>query len=315
MLSIIQVVQQGLEIKENVKRMEHGFSHAWNKMIDKILSWYDAFIVNIPNIAVAIIVFSLSILLSRSISKLCMRLFRNSSMQDSEKKIISRIIATVFIILGLMLALLVLNLSNVMKTILAGAGVMGLAVGLALQGTLSNTFSGIVLSVVKQIRIGDWIESNSYEGEIVDIDFRMTSLKTVDNNIVLIPNKLVLENAIKNYSLTDTKRIILKCGVGYESDLELVRKITIEVVEKNVEKLMRDLEVLFVYREFGDSSINYELRFWVNTDSGLEALKIKSDIIIAIKKAYDANGINIPFPIRTLDIPTNTLEKLTTKNS
>ena len=302
------------EVKENVQEMKSGFDDAWYKMWDKVDSWKDGLITNIPNIIIAVVVFTITVFISRYVYKLAMRLLRKNSMQHSAKKVIARVSSIFVVLLGLFLALLVLNLNNVVTTLLTGAGVAGLVVGLALQDTLTNTFSGITLSVIKQVKIGDWIECNGYEGEVVDIDFRVTTLREVDNNIVLMPNKMVINNVVKNTSIAQQKRVILKCGVAYGSDLQQVQTIVLDLVQNKVEKLLKDKDVLFVFREFGDSSINFELRYYVDTPSVIESMKIKSDFMIEMKKAFDENNIEIPFPMRTLDIPKETLKVLADKS-
>jgi small conductance mechanosensitive channel len=283
--------------------MKNQFLEAWSKMLDKLMSWLDAIIINIPNILIAIIVFIVAILISKYVNKLTLRILDKGKLQRSMKEVIAKLMAIITILLGLFLILGILDLSKTLNTLLAGAGVAGLAVGLALQGAMANTYSGIILSYIKFVKIGDWIESNDYEGEIINIDLRAVTLKQVDNNLVYIPNKQVVENPIKNYSKTKKSRVILNCGVGYESDLEFVKKLAIETITNYFDAVKKTDEVLFLYREFGDSAINFELRYWINSTSGLEVAKSKTEAIIQLKKAFDANNINIPFPIRTLDIP------------
>jgi small conductance mechanosensitive channel len=208
-----------------------------------------------------------------------------------------------FLILG------ILDLSKTLNTILAGAGVAGLAIGLALQGAISNTYSGIILSYIDQIKFGDWIQSNDYEGEVVDINLRTVTIKQRDNNLVYLPNKLVLENPIRNFSTTPKTRVIVDCGIAYSSDLEFVKKLVKETIYQAFKDFNSQEEVIFFYKEFGDSSINFETRFWVDSKSALEVALAKSKAIIAIKAAFDKNNINIPFPIRTLDFPQKYFEK------
>lgn len=197
----------------------------------------------------------------------------------------------------------ILNLDNTLKTLLAGAGVAGLAIGLALQGTLSNTFSGVALSFIKDIRIGDQVETNGFVGVIEDINLRVVKLRGIDNNLVSIPNKLIIENPLKNYSTSSISRIIIQCGVAYDSNLEKVKSIVIDTIKNNLPTLDISSPISFAYNEFADSSINFEVGFYAPSKNLVEIASIKSDGIIAIKKAFDENGINIPFPIRTLDIP------------
>ncbi len=285
--------------------MNEKLIDAWNKMYAKLESWLDSIVVNLPNILIAIFVFVAALFAAKYISKFARKILDKSRLQPSMKNLISKFISIAVVIIGLFLILGILNLDKALNTILAGAGVAGLAVGLALQGALANTYSGIILSYIKHIKFGDWIQTNDYEGEVIDIDLRAVTIKQVDNNLVYIPNKLVVENPIKNYSTTAQSRVILECGVGYESDLRFVKKLTIETIVNNFKAVENKEDVLFLWREFGDSSINYELRFWINSTSALEVAKAQSETMMLIKEVYDENDINIPFPIRTLDFPDN----------
>ena len=283
--------------------MKEQLVEAWSKMLDKLDSWLDAFIINLPNIIIAIVVFLIVVIISRYLSKIIAKLLNRTSLQRSMKNLIAKMVSVIVIIIGLFLILGILDLSKTLNTILTGAGIAGLAVGLALQGALANTYSGIILSYIKKIKFGDWIESNGYAGEIQDIDLRMVTIKQVDNNLVYIPNKMVIENPIKNFSTTSQSRVILGCGVGYESDLRFVKKLVIDTIVSKFDVVEEKEEVLFLWKEFGDSSINFELRFWIDSTSALEVAKAQSEAMMYIKEAFDNNDINIPFPIRTLDFP------------
>ncbi|MBM1104584.1 mechanosensitive ion channel family protein [Aurantibacter crassamenti] len=283
--------------------MELQFSNAWQKMLEKMHSWLDSIVLNIPNIIIAIIVFILALLASKYISKLALRLMDKTKLQLSMKNLISKMVSMIVVLMGLFLILGILDLGKALNTILAGAGVVGLAVGLALQGALANTYAGIVLSYIKHIKFGDWIETSDYEGEVVNIDLRAVTLKQSDNNLVYIPNKLVVESPIKNFSTTSQSRVILDCGVGYESDLRATRDLVKKTIISEFDAVQNKDEVIFLYKEFGDSSINFETRFWIKSTSAIEVAKAKTKAIIAIKEAFDQNNINIPFPIRTLHFP------------
>ncbi|NHF61016.1 mechanosensitive ion channel family protein [Flavobacteriaceae bacterium TP-CH-4] len=283
--------------------MEKQFREAWSKMIEKLESWVDMLVVNIPNLIIALVVFVIALLLSRYISNLSMKLMDKSKLQESMKNLISKVVSIVVVLIGLFLVLGILDLGKALNTILAGAGVVGLAVGLALQGALANTYSGIVLAYIKHLKFGDWIETNGFEGEVVDLDLRSVTLKQPDNNLVYIPNKLVVENPIKNFSTTAQSRVILECGVAYDSDLRAVRDLVVNTISKSFKAVENEEDVIFLFKEFGDSSINFETRFWIDSTSALEVAKAKTKAMIEIKEAFDKNNITIPFPIRTLDIP------------
>ncbi len=263
-------------------------------------SWYESFIILLPNLAVASIVLIITYFISRWVSKGVQRLLENKVNQVSVRRLIGKASAVVVIVGGIFIALNVLELNETVQAIIAGAGVSGLVIGLALQGTLSNTLSGIHLSFRKMVNIGDWVETNGYEGEIINIDLNKFVLRTADNNTVIIPNKSIMESPMKNYGLTKTMRVIINCGVGYESDLDHVREVAKQAIVDNFDQIDSKDDVEFYYREFGGSSINFMLRFYYDIENGLQKLVNTSEAIIVLKKAFDKEGINIPFPIRTL---------------
>ncbi|WP_159022565.1 mechanosensitive ion channel family protein [Formosa sp. L2A11] len=283
--------------------MKDDLLKAWSKMISKLWHWIDSAIIAVPNFIIAIIVFLFILFVSKYVNKLVLKILDRSKLLQSMKNLISKLVSAVFVLFGLFVVLGILNLDKALNTVLAGAGVLGLAVGLALQGALSNFYSGVVLSYVHFFKYGDWVESNGYSGVITNIDLRSVTLKQFDNNLVYIPNKMVVENAITNYSTTTETRVILECGVHYDSDLKFVRDLVINTIVEQLDTVKSSKDVLFIYKEFADSSINFEVRFFIEAISPLEMIKAKSEAIIAIKAVFDANDINIPFPIRTLDFP------------
>jgi len=224
--------------------------------------------------------------------------------QESIKNIIAKSIYVVIVLIGFFVALGILDLNKVLTSVLASAGIIGLAMGLALQGTLNNTFAGIILSFLPKVRIGDWIEANGFSGRIVDINLRSITILQADNNYVLIPNSTIIDDPIKNFSLSERSRIMLDCGVGYESDLELVKEVVLNTLRNKFPQQDGE-EVEVFYKEFGDSSINFVARFWVDSTDNRSLQSAKSEAILAIKKAFNENDINIPFPIRTLDFGKN----------
>ena len=273
---------------------------SFQKITEKLEGWLDTLITNLPNIGVAILVMLASYFISKLIYNLTLKISKRQIKQTSISKLVARSASIIIVLLGLFLALGALNLGKALTGLLTGAGISGLVIGLALQGTLSNTISGIVLSFRKNIRVGDWVETNGYSGEVIDINVNYFVIREADNNTVILPNKAILENPFKNYTLTSKMRVAIECGVGYESDLEKVEQVTKATIAKFYNQKNIGKEVEFYYTEFGDSSINYLTRFWVDAESSLEKLRAKSKCIIEIKKAYNREGFNIPFPIRTL---------------
>mgnify|MGYP000250169081 CR=1 FL=1 len=272
---------------------------SWDKMIGRIFKWFESAIINLPNFILAVVIFSFSFWMSRNIERWANRALTRVITQTSVRSLISNALSILIITVGFFLALGVLNLDDLLKSLLAGAGVAGLAIGLALQGTLSNTFSGIFLAVEDILNVDDWIESNGYAGRVVEIDLRNTKIIESDNNIVVIPNKTVLENPFKNYGLTKRIRTNITCGVAYDSDLRQVKDLSIKTIDE-LFPIRAAEAVEFHYLNFGDSSIDFQIRFWIDAKVDITATEAKSEAIMALKEAFDENGITIPFPIRTV---------------
>ena len=287
-----------MEDKFNLKESLQGIS-------TKLVGWLDSLILNLPNFLLALVAFVFFIFLAKYAGRLLNKLLAKNVNQDSIRHITVKVSKAIVILIGFFIALGILDLNKVLTSVLAGAGVVGLAIGLALQGTLNNTFSGIILSFLPELQIGDWVETNSYAGEVTEINLRNIVVKQSDNNYVVIPNSKIVEEPFKNFSTTSRSRVMLNCGVGYSSDLEKVKEITIETISKHFPARGNE-QVEFMFTEFGDSSINFVVRFWTDVTKNRDILVAKDIAIIEIKKTFDKNGINIPFPIRTIDF-SNTL--------
>jgi small-conductance mechanosensitive channel len=187
--------------------------------------------------------------------------------------------------------------------ILTGLGIGGLAVALALQETLSNLFSGLQLIASKQIRPGDYISLESgEEGFIVDINWRNTTVRELSNNLNIIPNSQISKTIIKNYFLPEkVSSVLVQVGVAYDSDLEQVEKITIEVAREVMREIpggVSDFEPFTRYHTFGDSSINFTVI--LRAKEFVDQYIIKHEFIKRLHKRYQTAGISIPFPIRTI---------------
>lgn len=286
------------------------------KLIDKLQGWGESLILKLPNFIVAVIVFAIFWFLARYVSKFVRNILMRGVRQDSIKVMAGQTAFAITVLVGFFIALGIMDLDKVLTSVLAGAGVVGLAIGLALQGTLNNTFSGVILSFMPRLQLGDWVETNDYAGVVEDITLRNVTLRQADNNYVIVPNSNIVDSPFKNWSQTARSRVFINCGVGYESDLEKVKELTLETLTNTFEQQSKE-EIEFYYEGFGDSSINFVARFWAPVSRRRDMLIAQDKAIIAIKKAFDANDINIPFPIRTLDFGKNKFrsETITIANS
>lgn len=277
------------------------FSEATKKLWVKLASWIDNIVLALPNLVLAALVLSISLFLARYLKKVVEKALSRTTANRAVTSLLSTLIVTVFLIISLFIVLNILNLSEAVTALLGTAGVVGLAVGLALQDPLINLFSGVVMSVRDFYKINDLIETNGYFGTIQRINLRSTVLLQPDGQQVIIPNKEVLQKPLKNFSQNGKRRIDISCGVAYGDDLEKAKKIAIEAVANSGMDIKETSPIELYFNEFGDSSINFTLRFWKNITHQTDYLAAQDTAIIAIKKAFDANGITIPFPITTLD--------------
>lgn len=187
--------------------------------------------------------------------------------------------------------------------ILTGLGIGGLAVALALQETLSNFFSGLQLIASRQIRPGDYISLESgEEGFIVDINWRNTTVRELSNNLDIIPNSKISKTIVRNYFLPEkVSSVLVQVGVAYDSDLEKVERITIEVAREVMREVpggVRDFEPFIRFHTFGDSSIQFTVI--LRGKEFVDQYIIKHEFIKRLHKRYQAEGISIPFPMRTV---------------
>eukprot|EP01013_Petalomonas_cantuscygni_P044608 TRINITY_DN9232_c0_g3_i1.p1 TRINITY_DN9232_c0_g3~~TRINITY_DN9232_c0_g3_i1.p1 ORF type:complete len:316 (+),score=-22.87 TRINITY_DN9232_c0_g3_i1:536-1483(+) len=274
------------------------------KLIDKLQGWGESLILKLPNFIVAVLVFVIFWFIAKYVSRFVRNILMRSVGQDSIKVMAGQTAFAITVLVGFFVALGIMDLDKVLTSVLAGAGVVGLAIGLALQGTLNNTFSGVILSFMPRLQLGDWVETNDYAGVVEDITLRNVTLRQSDNNYVIVPNSKIVDSPFKNWSQTTRSRVFINCGVGYESDLEKVKELTLESLNSIFEQQSKE-EIEFYYEGFGDSSINFVARFWAPVSKRRDMLIAQDKAIIAIKKTFDANDINIPFPIRTLDFGKN----------
>lgn len=284
--------------------MEEQLKSSWQNMLERLGEWLDVAITNLPNMILAILVFTIAYWLSQNVRHWVERPLKRFVKQTSIRTLIANIASILVVALGLFLSLGILNLDTVLKSLLAGAGVAGLAVGLALQGTLSNTFSGVFLAIKDILNVGDFIETNGYSGKVEEITLRSTKIREADNNIVIIPNKMVLDNPFKNYGLTRKIRVALECGVSYDSDLNQVEQLTKDAIKDAFPQEYGD-NIEFHYLAFGDSSINFQVRFWLPATAKLTMLEARSKAIVTLKQTFEKNNVDIPYPTRTLQLESN----------
>lgn len=271
-----------------------------NLISEKLDYWVESIIKLLPNIALAALVMVVGFYIAKYVQKIASKLIHKISKNITLNNLFSSIIYFIFIGIVIFTVLSILQLDKAVTSILAGAGILGLALAFAFQDIASNFMSGIFISFRKPLKVGDIVEVKGYMGKVKEVNLRDTVVETFQGQTVIIPNKEVFQNPIENYSYLQKRRFDLSVGVSYGEDLEKVREITLNAVS-DIEELSKVDTTQVYFVEFGDSSINLSVRMWINTPEQSVYNKVGSEAIIKIKKAYDAHNIVIPFPIRTLD--------------
>ena len=196
-------------------------------------------------------------------------------------------------------ALAALNLVGVQTTsFVAVIGAAGLAVGFALQGSLSNLAAGVMIILFRPFKAGDFIEASGEAGVVDSVQIFTTTLTTPDNKTIIIPNSGVTDGNITNYSAKDTRRIDMIIGCGYQDDLAKVKSVLEGILNADT-RILKDPEPTIGIAELGDNSVNFAVRPWVKTEDFWD---VKFATLEAVKREFDAAGLNIPYPQRDVHV-------------
>lgn len=198
---------------------------------------------------------------------------------------------------ALLYILLVVSVASMVgietTSFVAVLGAAGLAVGLALQGSLSNFAGGVLILVFKPFKIGDLIEAQGHLGIVHEIQIFNTILKTLDNKVIIIPNGILANGTITNVTHEDTRRVDMIFSIGYDEDIDKAKQILTDLITADERVLNEPAEPFVKVTELGDSSVNFTVRAWCNT---ADYWNVYFAMIENVKKTFDREGITIPFP-------------------
>ena len=271
-----------------------------NMLYEELQGWLELGVRMLPNIIAALLLTAIFGLLSRFAGGLARRALTRMKVDETVTRLLEAVVRLGLVAVGVFLALGMLNLDGVVASLLAGVGVVGLALGFAFQDIAANFMSGVIMAVSRPYKVGDLIESNGHFGRVEGIDLRTLQLRTLTGERVLIPNKDVYNSVLVNYTETPDRRVDVPVGVSYGENLRQVIEVTERALQSVDERdEARPVEVFFV--GYGDSSIDLEARFWIRFHAQRDYVKARSAAVVAIKEHFDEAGITIPFPIRTLD--------------
>lgn len=268
------------EAKEELGRFARWLEDLFPKLLDFILQVALAFVIIIVGVKV---IGWVRKILRKSLQK-----------HDADTGLIQFLDSLVKYGLYLILALSILQKFGVQTTsIVAAIGSVGVAIGLALQGSLSNFAGGVIILLLKPFKVGDYIIQGSLEGTVAEIQLFYTTLSTADNRKVVIPNGQLADNSLINATAADTRRLDIKVGISYNGDIKLAKDILLKLGQGDLDVLQEgDKAPMAVVDELGESSVNMMLRVWTPTDKYWD---VKFRLNEAVKLSFDEAGIEIPF--------------------
>lgn len=266
---------------------ESSSSFDWNTIWQSIISWASTTGIKI------IIGLILLFILIKITNKFANRVRKNMVKHDVDKTITSVVYQCISIGFKIIWLLLFLNLIGV-QTASIGSIIasISVAIGLAVQGSLSNFAGGLVILVTRPFKVGDFIQAQGVEGKVEDIRMFYTHLATTDNKVVLVPNGILSSGVIVNVNAKDTRRVDEVFAIGYGSDYNKAIKVITEVVNK-CELVLRDKDVFVRIGEEEDSWVNVKVRVWVNTS---DYWTVHFYLLETVRKALDENEIDVPYP-------------------
>ena len=249
-----------------------------------------------PNVLLALLTLIIGLFVIRLLGKGFGKAMDRADLEISLKRFL---LSLVSILLKILLLISVVSMLGVqMTSFIALLGAAGLAVGLALQGSLSNFAGGVLLLLFKPIKVGDFIDAQGYMGKVHAIQVFNTILKTPDNKTIFIPNGNLSNGSITNFSTEDTRRVDFVFGIGYGDDIKKAKDILNDLI-KNDSRILGDPDPMVVVSELGDSSVNFTVRVWVNAS---DYWGVFFDMQENVKLTFDAQGISIPFPQRDVHV-------------
>ena len=277
-----------------------NFSQAAGLIYAELSVWIHTAIRYIPKLAVAILVLVFFTFLARWLSRWMVRGLDRVSNNVSLINLTGAVSRVIILSVGLFVALAILGLDKTVTSLLAGAGVIALAIGFAFQDLTANFISGAMIAVARPIQVGDVVETNGYTGKVLDIKLRSIVINNGQGQTVEIPSKDVFQKPITNFSRIGQRRIELVAGVSYIDDLATAQQVAKAAIAK-LPFILRDQPIEFHYRNFGDTNIQFVLWFWINSAT-TNAQMALSEAIIAVKKTFDEHHILIVFAGQTFDL-------------
>ncbi|ASM55175.1 hypothetical protein PNIG_a3262 [Pseudoalteromonas nigrifaciens] len=277
-----------------------SISDAEKLIEEKLGGWFDVVISHIPNFIVAVIIVILFSMLARFAGNLMKNLLRRSLDSKQIADLMASIFKVLILSVGVFIALDFMGLKGTVTSLLAGAGIVGLAIGFAFQDMTENLIAGIAMGIRKPFKPGDVIKTDDVFGSVHSINLRNTLIESFYGQQILVPNKILFRNVLRNYSTLGVRRIEVPVRISLTEDIEKAANVIVDKINQ-FEFVIRQDETAVYAESFGDSSINLLLWFWIKYPGEPDFMTVRHKGVVAVQQALNEADILIPFPIRSLD--------------
>ena len=256
-----------------------------------------SFIQALPTLAISLIILMVTWLVAKYAVRIADRITGRTRLREDLKQLLDTMVRLAIWIVGIVIALTVAIPSFTPASAFAGLGVGALAIGFAFQDIFENFLAGVLIMLREKMRITDLIECNGIVGRVERISLRETHVRQLSNELTIVPNSVLFKNPVKILTDNVVRRDEITVGVGYDADLEQAQAVIQKAVE-GLEHVNPDRPVLVVARTFGASSVDFLVQWWAQT-TPRDMRLTRSEVVIAVKKALDEAGIEIPYPYVT----------------
>jgi len=227
------------------------------------------------------------------------RALRSRNLDEHARKPLKKLVSIAIVFVGIAVAFGVAQYGDFLQSLATIAAAATLAIGFAMQDVLSNFVAGVFIFTDRPFRIGDWIEWDGNSGVVEDISLRVTRVRTFDNELLTVPNSQLTDGVIKNPVAKEQLRLKFVFGIGYDDDIDQATEIILEEADKH-EDILADPAPSVRLIELGDSSVGLQSRIWIDNPSRADFVKTRGEYVTAVKQRFDEEGINIPYPNRTV---------------
>jgi len=270
---------------------------------EKLQSWWTSLIKLLPELVVALLVIILAIIIGRLVRKNLYKLLIRISSRTSFSSLFATITQIIILLVGLFIALDILQLNKAVSSLLAGAGIIGIILGFAFQDITSNFIAGIYIALKKPFDIGHTVKTNDFIGNVEEIQLRSTTIRTFSGLHLMIPNRDIIQKPLINYSLTPERRIELEFFIDQNSDLEITHKAAFDAIAK-ISYLYPGKPVEIYFNDIKYMAVKISVWFWIDNHSPPGYMVARHDAIFNIVTSLKVNNISLVSPLPTENFAT-----------